>query len=56
MHHYKVKVVISKNELAELDIQNKITDFQSVFSEVASRYYSDKFRESHRGINDFEAE
>ncbi|MCH5583835.1 hypothetical protein MK805_02490 [Shimazuella sp. AN120528] len=44
MSDYKVRVVISENKLPTVNIENKITDFQSVFTEVASRFYSDKFK------------
>jgi hypothetical protein len=47
MSDYKVKVIVTENKLSEIEIENKINDFQCVFTEVASRYYKDKFKESH---------
>jgi hypothetical protein len=46
MSDYKVKVIITENKLPSLDIESKITDFQCIFTEVASRYYQDKYKNS----------
>jgi hypothetical protein len=46
MSDYKVKVVVTEKKLPTIDIENKIRDFQGIFTEVASRYYSDKFKGS----------
>jgi hypothetical protein len=47
MSDYRVKVVVAEKGLPAVEIENKIAGFQSIFAEVASRYYSDKFRENH---------
>jgi hypothetical protein len=45
LQEYNLKVVIAENNASFKEIENKISDFQHVFTNVASRYYSEKNRE-----------
>jgi hypothetical protein len=56
MSDYKVKVVVSVNKLSTKDIENKITDFQSVFATIASRYYNNKNKAGNKIVGNLEAE
>ncbi|MXQ53582.1 hypothetical protein [Shimazuella alba] len=55
MSDYKVKVVVSEYKLPTKDIENKITDFQSVFATIASRYYNDKSKADNKIVGNSEA-
>jgi hypothetical protein len=40
LKEYNIKVVITEKEVPLKDMKKRVTDFQSVFAVVASRYYN----------------
>ncbi|PRZ17157.1 hypothetical protein CLV36_101253 [Laceyella sediminis] len=42
MTDYNIRIVHAKNKLSSAEIERRVDDFQKVFIQVASRYYSQK--------------
>jgi hypothetical protein len=42
MTDYNIRIVHAKNKLSSAEIERRADDFQKVFIQVASRYYSQK--------------
>jgi hypothetical protein len=42
MTDYNIRIVHAKNKLSSAEIERRVDDFQKIFIQVASRYYSQK--------------
>lgn len=44
---YNIIIKVREDKLTQAEIEKRVSDFQSVFINVASRYYSEKMKGEH---------